>query len=73
MKNLVSKLFGGLAVAAFVFGSFTSTDINAQPVTMSDLTIEDVKVEEVAAADWYALCGSDWCLVVKDSSIDGDI
>lgn len=70
MKNLVSKLFGGLAIAALVVGSFSTSSINAQPATMNSVTVEDVKVEEMAAADWYVVCGSRWCAVVADEPAD---
>ena len=68
MKNLVSKLFGGLAIAAFVFGSFAMTNVQAEPVSINDITIEDINVEAVAVADWYVTCGSGWCIVVKDTA-----
>ncbi|WP_299617569.1 hypothetical protein [uncultured Tenacibaculum sp.] len=38
MKNLVSKLIGGLALTALTIGSFTTT-ANAQPVDMNEVSI----------------------------------
>jgi len=64
MKNLVSKLFGGLAIAAFVFGSFTTSSVQAA-TTVDNLQVQDVNVEEVAVADWYVIIGSEYALVVK--------
>lgn len=64
MKNLSSKLFGGLAVAALVIGSFATSNAEVQTVTVNDLTIEDVNAQELDyTSDIFVACGSKWCAI----------
>lgn len=65
MKNLSSKLFGGLAAAALVLGSFATSSVQAEPVDVNEITVQDVRAEEIADAGGYFICGSGWCAVVK--------
>ncbi|WP_130734727.1 hypothetical protein [Flavobacterium sp. J27] len=55
MKNLVSKLVGGLAVATLVIGSFSST-VNAQAVSMDEVEItatqELTEAQTMMASEW---------------------
>ena len=55
MKNLVSKLIGGLAVATLVIGSFSST-ATANTVSMDQVkvnaTSELTEAQEMMASEW---------------------
>ena len=57
MKNLVSKLIGGLAVATLVIASFSST-VNAQPVSMDE--VEVTATQELTEAQ--AMMASEWII-----------
>ena len=57
MKNLVSKVIGGLAVATIVIGSFSST-ANAQAVSMDE--VEVTATQELTEAQ--AMMASEWII-----------
>ncbi|WP_299677570.1 hypothetical protein [uncultured Tenacibaculum sp.] len=61
MKNLVSKLIGGIALTALVIGSVTTT-VNAQPVDMNDVNINTAEsFEAFAAAE-----KEEWTFISRD-------
>ncbi len=66
MKNLVSKLVGGLAVATLVIGSFSST-ANAQPVSIDE--VEVTATQELTEAQ--AMIASEW-IVTRNFVIIGE-
>ena len=66
MKNLVSKLIGGLAVATLVIGSFSST-ANAQPVSIDE--VEVTATQELTEAQ--AMIASEW-IVTRNFVIIGE-
>ena len=65
MRNLSSKLFGGLAAAALVLGSFATSSVQAESVDVNEITVQDVQADAIAEAGGYFVCGSGWCAVVK--------
>ncbi|WP_442265277.1 hypothetical protein ACSIGC_13180 [Tenacibaculum sp. ZS6-P6] len=60
MKNLVSKLIGGIALTALVIGSLTTT-VNAQPVDMNDVNINTAESFEAFVAE-----KEDWTFISRD-------
>lgn len=57
MKNLISKVIGGLAVVTLVIVSFSST-VNAQPVSMDQ--VEITTSQELTEAQ--AMMQSEWVI-----------
>ena len=57
MKNFSSKLFGGLTAIAFVVGTFSMTSIEAAPVSLNDVQIEETcEMNSAEFADVWIIC-----------------